>query len=104
MAASRHLRASHARSLRCNELRRHLGPVTNATPARVLTDLEAAQVIARHDFGEMPPRVEHSLAEGGQRLVPVPDLLSGWGAKQERLLGASCTEDGSATEKGGAPV
>jgi DNA-binding HxlR family transcriptional regulator len=82
---------SKAPSLRYNELRRHLGKVTNATLSRVLSELESTGVVERHDHGEIPPRVDYSLTESGRRLVPILDLLYDWGARQELLLqGVGC--------------
>lgn len=81
---------SREKTLRYNELRRRLGHVTNATLSRVLSELELAGVIERHDYGEIPPRVDYSLTESGRRLVPILAMLYKWGEEQERLIGAGC--------------
>lgn len=81
---------SRQESLRYNELRRRLGHVTNATLSRVLTELETTGIVQRHDYGEIPPRVDYSLTDSGRSLVPILAMLYKWGEEQERLLGGAC--------------
>lgn len=52
-------------------------------PPNLLSDrlkvLEQARVITREYFRELPPRVEYSLTERGDRLEPVLESLASWG-------------------------
>ena len=47
-----------------------------------LRELEAAGLVRRDDFGEVPPRVEYSLTGQGRELLPALRELYKWGEKQ----------------------
>ena len=53
-----------------------------------LRELEAAGLVSRETFAEVPPRVEYSLTTRGRALRPVVDALASWGkglpARQSR--------------------
>ena len=53
---------------------------------QALRELEADQLIRRHVYHEVPPRVEYSLADTGRALVPAIELLSGWAKDQMQRL------------------
>ena len=63
---------------------------TNILAAR-LRELEAAGLVSRETFAEVPPRVEYSLTTRGRALRPVVDALASWGkglpARQSRSAG-----------------
>lgn len=65
--------------IRFNELRRQLNGISNVMLAQTLQELEEAGVINRHQYNEIPPRVEYSLTELGQGLLPVFAVLETWG-------------------------
>ena len=44
-----------------------------------LRELEAAGVVSRVAYAEVPPRVEYSLTPRGRALRPVVDALRSWG-------------------------
>lgn len=46
----------------------------------VLRELEAAGVVEREVFPEVPPRVEYRLTPRGRSLIPVLESLHAWGA------------------------
>lgn len=50
-----------AESVRYNELKRSVVGITNIMLTQCLRELEAAGLVRRNDFGEVPPRVEYSL-------------------------------------------
>ena len=56
-----------------------------------LRELEAAGLVTRETFAEVPPRVEYSLTTRGRALRPVVDALASWGkglpAGQSRSAG-----------------
>ncbi len=64
---------------RFGELRRSLGAVSPKTLTDRLRSLEAAGLIERHVFAEVPPRVEYTLTDAGRTLEPVLQSLSAWG-------------------------
>ena len=47
-----------------------------------LRELEADDILARKIYAEIPPRVEYSLTERGQTLLPIIDLMQEWGHSQ----------------------
>ena len=46
-----------------------------------LRELEADGFILRHDFCEVPPRVEYTLTELGESFLSVLDCMKAWGDK-----------------------
>ena len=45
-----------------------------------LREMEADGIVSRHDFQEVPPRVEYALTEFGVSLVEALRPLCGWGS------------------------
>ena len=61
-----------------------------------LRDLQAAGVITRHDYREVPPRVDYTVTPFGRTLVQALMPLCHWGTQNRsevtRLLGAQTIE------------
>ncbi len=66
---------------RFNELMRLMPDVTQRMLTRQLRELEADQIVERKVYPEVPPKVEYSLTEFGQTLVPVLKVVQKWGAE-----------------------
>lgn len=66
-------------TMRFNEMRRKMPSVTQRMLTRQLRELEAAGLIVRTVYAEVPPRVEYTLTEGGETLRPVILALREWG-------------------------
>ena len=64
---------------RFGELRRHIGDITESSLTKQLRELEADGFINRHDFKEVPPRVEDTLTELGKSFMSVLDVIKNWG-------------------------
>jgi DNA-binding HxlR family transcriptional regulator len=64
--------------LRFNELRRRLPGITQKMLTQQLRHLQRFGVIERRQFAEIPPRVEYSLTDMGQTLVPLLAQISKW--------------------------
>lgn len=64
--------------LRFNELQRRLGAITHRTLSKTLKEMEADELVARKDYGEIPPRVEYSLTGKGRSLQPVLQAMEQW--------------------------
>lgn len=64
--------------MRFNELQRRLGGVTHRTLSRTLKEMEADDLLTRHDYGEIPPRVDYSLTARGRSLEPVLQAMEQW--------------------------
>ena len=66
-------------TIRFNELGRRLSRITQRMLTRQLRELEAAGLIHREVYAEVPPRVEYSLTKLGRSLEPVIRSLWSWG-------------------------
>ncbi len=67
-------------TLRFNELRRTMpGSVTQRMLTKHLRELEAAGIVHREVYAQVPPKVEYSLTELGRSLQPVLDAMLAWG-------------------------
>ena len=73
---------AHYKVQRFGELKRRLAGITQSTLTKQLRELEADGFLIRHDFKEIPPRVEYSLTEFGQSFVPVLEAMLSWSEKQ----------------------
>src|ERR1700752_3014527 len=66
-------------TIRFNELGRRLSRITQRMLTRQLRELEAAGLIHREVYAEVPPRVEYSLTKLGRSLEPAIRSLWSWG-------------------------
>lgn len=64
---------------RFNELRRLIPSVTQRMLTKQLRELEQDGIILRQVYAEVPPKVEYSLTEFGQTLMPILKELEQWG-------------------------
>ncbi len=76
---------------RFSELERSLVGISPKTLSERLKRLEEAQVVERHCFAEVPPRVEYSLTPKGHALLPVIDSMRAFGVRW--LSADDCTAD-----------
>jgi DNA-binding HxlR family transcriptional regulator len=65
------------------ELKRKIRGITNAMLASSLRELEAAGLVTRRQFPEMPVRVEYSLTEACGALMPILVQLRSWGMERQ---------------------
>ena len=65
--------------LRFNELKRKMPRMTNATLSVQLKQLEEKGLVNRVQYESIPPRVEYSLTEIGERFHPAMVALQQWG-------------------------
>jgi DNA-binding HxlR family transcriptional regulator len=74
---------------RFGALRRHLGEITESSLTKQLRELEADGFLHRHDFHEVPPRVEYTLTELGESFLSVLYFMKAWGEEnlQETEIG-----------------
>ena len=67
--------------MRFGALKKMLKPITNTALTNALKELEKDELVQRIQYNEMPLRVEYSLTEKGQDLLPVFYAISQWGMK-----------------------
>ena len=65
--------------MRFNELKRHMGGVTQRMFTKQLRELEKDELISRQVYAEVPPKVEYRLTEKGKSLRPILLSLERWG-------------------------
>ena len=63
---------------RFNQLQRDLAGITHRTLAKQLKEMEADGLVERHDYGEIPPRVDYRLTPLGRSLQPVLMAMQDW--------------------------
>ncbi len=70
--------------VRFNELKRYIGTISYKSLSAALKELEADQLVHREEYPQIPPKVEYSLTQRGQSLIPILDEMCEWG-DQHRL-------------------
>ncbi|MEM7272409.1 MAG: helix-turn-helix domain-containing protein [Actinomycetota bacterium] len=60
-------------------LQRNIDGISKQMLTRQLRELEADDVIDRHVYAEVPPRVEYTLTAKGASLLPVIGAMRAWG-------------------------
>ncbi|MCE5171004.1 helix-turn-helix transcriptional regulator [Paenibacillus profundus] len=64
---------------RFSELKNLIPHITQKMLTNQLRELEEDQLISRKVYPEVPPKVEYSLTEHGQSLMPVLRMMYDWG-------------------------
>ena len=65
--------------VRFNEMKRYLGGISYKSLSQTLKELERDNLINRKEYPQIPPKVEYSLTEIGESLIPILDSLCEWG-------------------------
>lgn len=68
----------HNSNVRYGDLKKSMKNISDAALADTLKELQENSIVTRHQYNEMPVRVEYSLTEKGQTLIPVLDTISDW--------------------------
>lgn len=71
-------------TLRFGELHRKLPDMTQATLSKQLKSLEGYGIIHRNVYNQIPPKVEYSLTEIGEKFLPVLEALEKWSNEYEQ--------------------
>lgn len=66
-------------TLRYSALMRSIPGITEKVLIQQLRQLEGDGIIERHEYEEMPPRVEYDFTEKGQSLCTAVQALCDWG-------------------------
>jgi len=73
----------HHEKIRFNDIQQRLDGISPKTLADVLKDLRKENLIRREAFSEIPPRVEYSLTEDGEKLCEAVLPLIQWAEKRD---------------------
>ena len=65
-------------TLRYSALRGEMLNITDAVLAAALKELIADELVERHSYNEIPPRVEYCLSEKGKTVVPILQSICRW--------------------------
>lgn len=66
---------------RFGELEKSVGNINPRTLSQRLDDLEQCAIITKQSFHEVPPRIEYTLTQKGEDLIPVLRQMAEWGTK-----------------------
>jgi DNA-binding HxlR family transcriptional regulator len=69
--------------MRFNSLERAIAPITQKELSKRLHELEAAEIVNRTIYPEVPPRVEYTLTERGLALIPILNDFTRWAEMYE---------------------
>lgn len=68
-------------SVRYNEMRREIFGITSTMLAQSLREMEEDGLVLRHQYAEMPVRVEYTLTDRAKSMIPILLELKAWGEK-----------------------
>ncbi|WP_331712026.1 winged helix-turn-helix transcriptional regulator [Bacillus sp. SJS] len=66
-------------TLRYSDIRKLLPGVSHKVMTEQLKQLEEDDLIDRTQYNTVPPKVEYSLTENGNSLMPILELMHTWG-------------------------
>lgn len=70
--------------VRFNDLKRQIGVITYKTLSIQLKELEVDGMVERKEYPQVPPKVEYSLTDKAETLLPVLEELCEWGVKNQK--------------------
>ncbi len=66
---------------RYNDLKRKINGISNTMLAKSLKELEEDGLVCRHEYVEVPIRVEYEITDTVRSLMPIMTELAVWGSK-----------------------
>ena len=69
----------YLKTMRFNELLRHIPKASSKVLSQQLKELEADGIITKKVYPEIPPRTEYSLTETGRKTQPIIAAMYRWG-------------------------
>jgi len=70
---------------RFSELKKLMPGITQKMITQQLRELEADNLVKRTVYAQVPPKVEYSLTEFGESLMPILSLMCKWGEEYYKL-------------------
>ena len=71
---------------RYSEIKRFIPSINERMLTRQLRELEEQKIIKRNVYPEVPPKVEYSLTELGESIIPVLKMLCEWGKEYQKAI------------------
>lgn len=79
--------------LRFSDLKRIMPNITQKMLTQQLRELEVDGLVHREVYAQVPPRVEYSLTDLGQSVMPVISLLCSWGGEYAKSMYAALVKE-----------
>ncbi len=73
-------------TMRFSELKRTMPNVTQKMLTQQLRELEEDFLVHREVYAEVPPRVEYSLTETGESIIPLLKTMDNWGKEYSKYI------------------
>jgi len=67
------------KTVRYNTLKRNIDGITHKMLSTQLKELENFYIISRKEYPQIPPKVEYSLTEKGDSIIPIVLSMCEWG-------------------------
>ncbi|SEU10948.1 helix-turn-helix domain-containing protein [Paenibacillus sp. NFR01] len=80
-------------TMRFSELQRALPEITKKMLTSQLRELETQDIIHREVYRQIPPKVEYSITEHGQNILPVLQAINVWGQAHVKHLAKLRSEE-----------
>ncbi len=80
------IRNLRVRPWRFNELQRNLEGISQKVLTDSLRQLIDDGLVYRHDYQEMPPKVDYGLTELGKEIMPIMDALADFGDYYKSII------------------
>lgn len=68
-------------------LKKRIPSITDKMLSQQIRELERDGLLIRKIYPEIPPRVEYSLTEDAQNLIPALEIIYEWGKSQKEKIG-----------------
>lgn len=66
-------------TIRTNEMQRYIRDISFKTLSASLKELERDGLVNRREYPQVPPKVEYSLTDKGETLIPILNAMCAWG-------------------------
>ena len=80
------IRNLKVRPWRFNELQRNIDGISQKVLTDSLRQMIDDGLVYRHDYQEMPPKVEYGLTELGKEMLPIIDALADFGNYYKSII------------------
>ncbi|OME94540.1 MULTISPECIES: winged helix-turn-helix transcriptional regulator [Paenibacillus] len=92
------LRLLSSDTMRFSELQKAIPDISKKMLAQQLKELEYHDIVHREVYAQIPPKVEYSITEYGQRMKPLLQAMSDWGIGHVEHMRELNDKDNEVTE------